>query len=60
VAGRSSGVGSGADPGLPHGQLLAPARGRTLRQRGCNLSNAMNMYVMIMQDLTTLCERKKN
>ena len=45
------------DPGLPLEQLLAPARGRTLRQRGCNLSNAMNrnMYVMIMQDLTTLC-----
>jgi hypothetical protein len=41
------------DPGLPPEQLLAPARGRTLRQRGFNLSNAMNknMYVMIMQDL---------
>jgi hypothetical protein len=36
------------DPGLPPEQLLAPARGRTLRQRGCSLSNAMNMYVMIM------------
>jgi hypothetical protein len=43
------------DPGLPPEQLLAPARGHTLRQPGCNLSNAMNMYVMIMQDLTTLC-----
>ena len=45
------------DPGLPPEQLLAPARGRTLRQRGCSLSNAMNrnMYVMIMQDLQTLC-----
>ena len=43
------------DLGLPPEQLLAPARGRTLRQRGCSLSNAMNMYVMIMQDLTTLC-----
>jgi hypothetical protein len=42
------------DPGLPPEQHLAPARGRTLRQRGCSLSNAMNMYVMIMQDLTTL------
>jgi hypothetical protein len=41
------------DLGLPPEQLLAPARGRTLRQRGCNLLNAMNMYVMIMQDLTT-------
>jgi hypothetical protein len=30
------------DPGLLLEQLLAPARGRTLRQRGCNLSNAMN------------------
>jgi hypothetical protein len=46
------------DPELPPEQLiLAPARGRTLRQRGCNLSNAMNknMYVMIMHDLVTLC-----
>jgi hypothetical protein len=44
------------DPGLPPEQLLAPARERTLRQRGCNLSNAMNrnMYVMIMQDLTKI------
>jgi hypothetical protein len=42
------------DLGLPPEQHLAPARGRTLRQRGCSLSNAMNMYVMIMQDLTTL------
>jgi hypothetical protein len=41
------------DPGLPPEQLLAPARGRTLRQRGCNLSNEMNknMYAMIMRDL---------
>jgi hypothetical protein len=42
------------DLGLPPEQHLALARGRTLRQRGCSLSNAMNMYVMIMQDLTTL------
>ena len=44
------------DLGLPPEQLLAPARGRTLRQRGCSLSNAMNrnMYVMIMQDLTNI------
>jgi hypothetical protein len=34
------------DPGLPPEQLLAPARGCTLRQRGCNLSNGMNkIYV---------------
>jgi hypothetical protein len=50
------------DPGLPPEQLLAPARGCTLRQRGCNLSNArnMNMYAMIMQDLVNimLSERK--
>jgi hypothetical protein len=26
------------DPGLPPEQLLAPARGRTLRQQGYNLS----------------------
>jgi hypothetical protein len=41
------------DPGVPPEQLLAPARGRTLRQRGCNLSTAMNknMHAMIMQDL---------
>jgi hypothetical protein len=44
------------DLGLPPEQLLAPARGRTLRQRGCNLSNAMNknMYAMIMQDLVII------
>ena len=50
------------DPGLPPEQLLAPVRGRTLRQRGCNLSNAMNknMYVVIMQELVNiiLSERK--
>jgi hypothetical protein len=50
------------DLGLPPEQLLAPARGRTLRQRGCNLSNAMNknMHDMIMQDLVNivLSERK--
>jgi hypothetical protein len=43
------------DLGLPPEQLLAPARGRTLRQRGYSLSNAMNLYVMIKQDLITLC-----
>ena len=44
------------DPGLPPEQLLAPARERTLRQRGCNLSNAMNknMYAMIMQNLISI------
>ena len=44
------------DPGLPPEQLLAPARGCTLRQRGCNLSNALNknMYAMIMQDLVII------
>jgi hypothetical protein len=44
------------DPGLPPEQLLAPARGRTLRQRGCKLSNARNknMYAMIMQDLVII------
>jgi hypothetical protein len=44
------------DPGLPPEQLLAPARGRTLRQRGCNLSNARNknMHAMIMQDLSNI------
>jgi hypothetical protein len=30
------------DPGLPPEQLLALARGCTLRPRGYNLSNAMN------------------
>jgi hypothetical protein len=30
------------DPGLPPEQLLAPTRGCILRQRGCNLSNAMS------------------
>ena len=38
MAGRSSGAGSGLDPGLPPEQLLAPARGRTLRQQGYSLS----------------------
>jgi hypothetical protein len=28
----------GLDPGLPSKQLLAPARGRTLRQQGYSLS----------------------
>jgi hypothetical protein len=44
------------DPGLPPEQLLAPARGCTLRQRGCNLSNAMNKkYVCYdMQDLVAI------
>jgi hypothetical protein len=32
------------DPGLPPEQLLAPARGRTLRQRGYSLSK-YNEYV---------------
>jgi hypothetical protein len=43
------------DPGLPPEQLLAPARGRTLRQRGCNLSNAMNKIFVCydMQNLVT-------
>jgi hypothetical protein len=48
------------DPGLPPEQHLAPARGRTLHQRGCNLLNAMNknMYAMIMQDLVNIILRK--
>jgi hypothetical protein len=50
------------DPGLPPEQLLALARGRTLRRRGCNLSNARNknMYAMIMQDsiIIVLSEEK--
>ena len=44
MAGRSSGAGSGLDPGLPPEQLLAPARGRTLRQQGYSLSKC-NEYV---------------
>ena len=42
------------DPGLPPEQLLAPARGRTLRQQGYSLSNAMNMNVMLMQDFNNI------
>jgi hypothetical protein len=44
------------DLGLPPEQLLAPTRGCTLRQRGCNLSNAMNkIYVCYdMQNLVTI------
>ena len=50
------------DPGLSPEQLLAPARGRTLRRRGCNLSNAMNknMYAMIMQELVNIILSEKN
>jgi hypothetical protein len=42
------------DPALPPEQLLAPARGCTLCQRGCNLLNAMNKkYVCYdMQDFS--------
>jgi hypothetical protein len=49
------------DPGLPPEQLLAPARGCTLRPRGCNLSNAVNknMYAMIMQDLVIIMLREE-
>jgi hypothetical protein len=46
------------DLGLPPEQLLAPAQGRTLRQQGYSLSNAMNMDVMMMQDLITLCKEE--
>jgi hypothetical protein len=46
------------DLGLPPEQLLAPARGCTLRPQGYSLSNAMNMYVMIMQVLITLCRKE--
>jgi hypothetical protein len=44
------------DPWLPPELLLAPARGCTLRPRGCNQSNAMNKkYVCYdMQDLVTI------
>jgi hypothetical protein len=44
------------DPGLPPEQLLAPARGRTLRQRGCNLSNEMNKIFVCydMHNLVTI------
>jgi hypothetical protein len=44
------------DPGLPPKQVLAPARGCTLRQRGCNLSNAMNKIYECydMQNLVTI------
>jgi hypothetical protein len=49
------------DSRLPPEQLLAPARGCTLRQRGCNLSNAMNKkYVCYdMQDLVTIMHREE-
>jgi hypothetical protein len=42
------------DPGLPPEQLLQ--RGCTLRQRGCNLSNAMNKIFVCydMQNLVTI------
>ena len=49
------------DLGLPPKQLLAPVRGRTLCQRGCNLSNAMNKkYVCYdMQDLVIIMHREE-
>ena len=49
------------DPGLPTKQLLAPARGRTLHQRGCNLSNAMNKitHAMIMQEVVNIMLSKR-
>jgi hypothetical protein len=49
------------DQGLPPEQLLTPARGCTLRQRGCNLSNAMNknMHAMIMQDVVNIMLSKR-
>jgi hypothetical protein len=55
-AGRSSSAGSGAGSGVPPEQLLAPTQGCTLRQRVCNLSNAMSKkYVCYdMQDLVTI------
>jgi hypothetical protein len=46
------------DLGLPPEQLLAPARGCTLRQQDYSLANAVNMYVMIMHDLITLCKKR--
>jgi hypothetical protein len=48
------------DPGLPSEQVLALARGCTLRQRGCNLSNAMNkIYVCYeMQNLVIIMYRE--
>jgi hypothetical protein len=46
------------DLGLPPEQLLAPARGRTLRQQDYSLSNAMNMYVMIMQDFNNIMPKE--
>jgi hypothetical protein len=46
------------DLGLSPEQLLAPARGCTLRQQDYSLANAMNMYVMIMHDLIILCKKR--
>jgi hypothetical protein len=50
------------DPGLPPQQLLAPARGRILRQRGYSLSKC-NEYVChdyVGFDNIMLKEEKKN
>ena len=46
------------DLGLPPEQLLAPARGCTLRQQDYSLPNAMNIYVMIKHHLITLCKKR--
>ena len=43
------------DPGLPPEQLIAPARGHTLRQRGYSLSKCNEYVCHDYQDLITLC-----
>jgi hypothetical protein len=46
------------DLGLPPEQLLALARGRTLRQQGCSLSKCNEHVCYDYAGLITLCKKK--
>ena len=46
------------DPGLPPEQLLAPARGCTLRQQGYSLSKCNEHVCHDYAGLITLCKKK--
>jgi hypothetical protein len=48
------------DPGLPPEQLLAPARGRTLHQRGYSLSKCNEYVCHDYAGFNNIMLRKKN
>jgi hypothetical protein len=48
------------DPGLPPEQLLAPARGRTLRQRGYSLSKCNERVCHDYAGFNNIILKKKN